>query len=79
MDKNNLMKAGLIGAAVTAVGFLGSAVSAERKRRKAVKALYNTEMQLGFSKLDNCLKDIEIKSLNKQLQDLKSNCKEKES
>ena len=79
MDNTKMVKIGLVGAAVSAAGLFVSAVVAECRRHKAKKELLNTQIELGFTKIDNCLKNAAIRELENKIQDLKSNCKEKES
>lgn len=72
-------KIGMIGSAVCAVVLCASAIVAECRRHRTKKKLEETQMELAVGNFVDLLKDAKIKILEEEIQDLKSNCKEKES
>ena len=74
-----LVRIGLIGAAVSAVSLCVGTIKAEYRRHKAMAELIDTQIELGITKLDGCVKDARIRVLEEEIQELKSNRKEEES
>ena len=77
--KEKLEKYGWIGVVIGSVGLGVSAIVAECRRHKTKKQLIDTEAMLGLTALDNILKDSQIRHLEKQLAEAKSETEEKES
>ena len=79
MDKTNFGKYGLIGAVVSAVGLgIGLIVSGCRVR-KLKKQVEEEQAKLVIGSFVDMVNEAKIKNLEEEIQELKSNCKEKES
>lgn len=77
--KEKLIKYGWIGEVAGVVALGAAAIVAECRRHKAKMQLIETETALGFTQLDNILKDSQIRHLKGELEKAKSESKEKES
>lgn len=73
------VKIGTIGSVIGAVALGASAIVAECRRRKVKRQLLDAQLELAVDNFVDVIKDAHIKNLEKEIQDLKSGCKEKES
>ncbi len=70
--KNKLVNNILTVIEIGCIAVLGSeAIKAEWKRHKAQTKLYDTEIALGFAQIESILKDAKIRTLEKELEELK--------